>query len=119
MITEIVKIDSKGRITIPASIRLLLDINDGDIVLLSTDEDSYRIELKIFKNNTLYLCRGQFDRQLLLEVLKKLRVISLRCKCIDNDCQQYKCETYIDAVQKDNLDISNINCFKVSSDLNE
>jgi len=116
MIMETVKVDSKGRITIPASIRLLLDINDGDTILLSIDENNYRIELKIFKNNTLYLCKGQLDRQLLLEMLKKLKVISLKCRCIDDECQQYKCETYIDVIQKDNLDISGMNCFDVSSD---
>ncbi len=116
MIMETVKVDSKGRITIPASIRLLLDINDGDTILLSVDEDSYRIELKIFKNNTLYLCKGQLDRQILLEMLKKLKIVSLKCRCIDDECQQYKCETYIDMIQKDNLNISGMNCFRVFSD---
>ncbi|ADM27000.1 transcriptional regulator, AbrB family [Ignisphaera aggregans DSM 17230] len=114
MIMETVKVDSKGRITIPASIRLLLDINDGDTILLSIDEDNYRIELKIFKNNTLYLCKGQLDRQTLLEMLEKLKVVSLKCRCIDDECQQYRCESYIDTTQRNNLDIDGMNCFSVS-----
>ncbi len=115
MITEIVKVDSKGRVTIPASIRLLLDINDGDVILLSADEDSYRIELKILKNSILYLCKGQFDKQLLSEMLKKFKIAFLKCKCID-ECLQYRCEIYIDASQKDNLGIDGMNCLHISSD---
>lgn len=47
MYEEIVKLDSKGRVTIPASLRLLLGLEEGSRLLLIADPDNLRIEIRV------------------------------------------------------------------------
>lgn len=45
------KVDSKGRITIPATLRLVLGIEEGSRLLLVADPDKMKIEIRIVPQN--------------------------------------------------------------------
>jgi len=67
---EIVKVDSKGRITIPATLRLILGIEEGSKLLLIADPDSMKIEIKVVPQNIVIEKRVVNENEL-IEFLSK------------------------------------------------
>ncbi|MEM2221151.1 MAG: AbrB/MazE/SpoVT family DNA-binding domain-containing protein [Ignisphaera sp.] len=96
MFSEVVKVDSKGRITIPATLRLLLNISDGEKLILVFDEDSNKIELHLSKPNRTLFCSGVISRDTLLRLLKEYNMDIISCRCRDNHCDFYHCKIFVE-----------------------
>ncbi|MCC6055071.1 MAG: AbrB/MazE/SpoVT family DNA-binding domain-containing protein, partial [Desulfurococcaceae archaeon] len=69
MYSDVVKIDSKGRITIPSAIRLLLNMEEGDKMVLLFDEDELKIELLSTKATNVIVCKLLDDFKNVVEML--------------------------------------------------
>jgi AbrB family looped-hinge helix DNA binding protein len=94
MYSDVVKIDSKGRITIPSAIRLLLNMEEGDKMVLLFDEDELKIELLSTKATNVIVCKLLDDFKNVVEMLKKLSngVIAFSCRCYDTSCNKFRCK---------------------------
>jgi AbrB family looped-hinge helix DNA binding protein len=101
MFSEIVKLDSKGRVTIPATLRLLLDIKEGEKLVLIFNEDGNKIEIYLPKINNTLLCDDEISKDILLELLRKFKVNAFKCRCIDNHCDVYRCKIFIELDEHD------------------
>lgn len=80
MIGELVKVDLKGRITIPATIRLLANINEGDSLLLTYDELSHKIVIHVMGEGEFMFCSGSLGSELLVSVIKSGGASWFTCK---------------------------------------
>jgi AbrB family looped-hinge helix DNA binding protein len=104
MYTEIVKVDAKGRITIPSSVRLLLGIEEGDQLLLIVDEEHHAIKLQTFKNDSVVICKMIINAKSINEIFSSLanKIINFSCLCIDDVCETYRCKLVVssDVVEK-------------------
>ncbi|MCI4435976.1 MAG: AbrB/MazE/SpoVT family DNA-binding domain-containing protein [Ignisphaera sp.] len=104
MYTEIVKVDAKGRVTIPSSVRLLLDIEEGDQLLLIVDEEHHAIKLQAFKNDSIVICKMMINAKSINEIFSSLanKIINFSCLCIDEACEAYRCKLVVpsDVVEK-------------------
>ena len=104
MYTEIVKVDAKGRVTIPSSVRLLLGIEEGDQLLLIVDEEHHTIKLQTFKNGSIVICKMMINAKSINEIFSSLanKIISFSCLCIDRACEAYRCRLVVpgDVVEK-------------------
>ncbi len=56
MYVEVLRVDSKGRITIPAYMRLVLGIEPNSKVVAILDEERKVIELRVTEPGALFLC---------------------------------------------------------------
>jgi AbrB family looped-hinge helix DNA binding protein len=104
MYTEIVKVDAKGRVTIPSSVRLLLGIEEGDQLLLIVDEEHHTIKLQVFKNNNIVTCKIIANTKSINRILSSFisKIINFSCLCIDKTCEAYRCKLVVpsDIVEK-------------------
>jgi AbrB family looped-hinge helix DNA binding protein len=110
LITEVVKVDAKGRITIPAYIRLLLNIDDNGKILLKVDEDRGVITLRVFQENWIK-CHGKLNKQELAKILNEVKVIALKCLSSENKFNEYRCDLVIDGKSSSEELLGNLNCF--------
>jgi len=76
-IIQRVKIDQKGRITLPSVIRILSGLNEGSEVLLIYDEGRVTIEL-IPIEDEIAECNVVGSSELLI-LLSKFKIVSLSC----------------------------------------
>lgn len=115
MFSEVVKVDGKGRITIPAALRLLLDINDGEKLVLVYDENSDKIEIHLSRRGSSIFCSDIVSRGALLELLEKFRVNAISCRCRDHQCAFYHCKIIISIDEKEGIfskALPNIKCIE-------
>jgi len=77
-IIQTVKIDQKGRITLPSVVRILSGLNEGSEVLLIYDEGRVIIEL-IPVEDEIMECSIVGDSSELLVLLSKFKIVSLSC----------------------------------------
>ncbi len=96
MFSDVVKVDSKGRITIPAALRLLLNISDGEKLILIFDENSNKIEIRLPKPGNTLMCNDVIDKNTLLEIIKKFNANIISCRCKDDHCSLYYCRIFIE-----------------------
>lgn len=110
MYTEIVKIDAKGRITIPSHIRLLLNFDEGRRIFMNVDEAKGIIILRAF-NKKWFQCDGVLMKDQLIEIMAKAKIISIKCvNEIDND-NMYKCNIVLEYDKSLDKTLANIHCF--------
>uniref|UniRef100_A0A7C5UWC6 AbrB/MazE/SpoVT family DNA-binding domain-containing protein n=1 Tax=Ignisphaera aggregans TaxID=334771 RepID=A0A7C5UWC6_9CREN len=83
-------------LTIPATLRLLLDIKEGEKLVLIFNEDSNKIEIYLPKISNTLLCDDEISKDILLELLRKFKVNAFKCRCIDNHCTIYRCKIFIE-----------------------
>ncbi|MDK6027965.1 AbrB/MazE/SpoVT family DNA-binding domain-containing protein [Ignisphaera sp. 4213-co] len=97
MYADIVKVDVKGRITIPSALRLLLNIEEGDKLIILFDEDLQKIEIVSAKSSDLTLCTITSSLNKVLELLTAIgnNLIAMNCRCIDASCNRYRCKLII------------------------
>lgn len=80
MYEEIVKVDSKGRITIPATLRLVLGIEEGSKLLLVADPDNMKIEIKVVPQNIVFEKRVINENELINFLSKHIAMLyALSC----------------------------------------
>ncbi|MCX8168474.1 MAG: AbrB/MazE/SpoVT family DNA-binding domain-containing protein [Ignisphaera sp.] len=94
--SDVVKVDSKGRITIPAALRLLLNISDGEKLVLIFDEDNNKIEIRLPRQGDGLVCNDIVSKDVLLELLKRFDVSIVSCRCKDDHCALYHCKIFIE-----------------------
>ncbi|MEM4942854.1 MAG: AbrB/MazE/SpoVT family DNA-binding domain-containing protein, partial [Ignisphaera sp.] len=88
---EVVKIDGKGRITIPSYARLILDISEGSSVVMNVDEDRKVIEIRTLRDKAID-CLGIITKDDLIRLINKTDIISIKCICVDvQNCSLYRC----------------------------
>lgn len=109
MYTEIVRIDAKGRITIPSYIRLLLDLNEGSEILMDIDEDKGMIVLRAFRKEWIK-CSGVLRKDDLIEIVMKTRVINIKCISNLDDGDVYKCNIVLESNGIPSNLIKNMHC---------
>lgn len=89
MYEEIVKVDSKGRITIPATLRLVLGIEEGSKLLLVADPDSMKIEIKVVPQNVVIEKRVINENELVEFLSKHITMLyALSCHRISEHAFQ-------------------------------
>jgi|UniRef100_A0A7J3YUQ0 looped-hinge helix DNA binding domain, AbrB family len=117
MYSDVVRLDSKGRITIPSVVRLLLNVEEGDKLVLLFDEEGSKIELRIAKANNVVTCKMQDSIRNIVELLSKVGndVISFYCRCYDASCNKFKCKFVLKEKIVKSLDSNNLECFSTSS----
>ncbi|NPA97318.1 MAG: AbrB/MazE/SpoVT family DNA-binding domain-containing protein [Crenarchaeota archaeon] len=59
MYVEVLKVDGKGRITIPSYMRIALGIEPNSKVILALDEDRKVIEVRVCEPGALFSCIGE------------------------------------------------------------
>lgn len=108
MITEVVKVDAKGRITIPAYVRLLLNVDEGSKIVLNVDEDKGVMVMRTFREDWVR-CEGVISKQELVKILNEVKVIVI--KCFDSGLDEYRCDIVLEV--KDSLKkvLGNLRCF--------
>ncbi len=95
---ENVKIDSKGRITIPAYIRLALGIESGDKLLLIAYPDRGSIEIrKIYED--AFSCSGTIGINDFIALLRTLstnniKIYAITCT-VSGDGEEYRCSLVV------------------------
>jgi len=77
-IIQTVKIDQKGRITLPSAVRILAGLDEGSEVLLVYDEGRVIIEL-VPVEDEIVECDVVGGAGELLVLLSKFRIVSLSC----------------------------------------
>lgn len=114
MYTEIVKVDAKGRITIPAYVRLLLNVDEGSRIVLNVDEDRGVLMLKVFRENWVK-CEGVVNKSELVKILNNLKVISVKCFNLENEVNEYRCDMVLELEKIKNKHLDGIpeglNCY--------
>ena len=116
MYSDIVKVDSKGRITIPSAIRLLFGVEEGDKLILLIDEEEQKIELRNIKTSNLVICRMVDNLGNVIESLSKIsgNVIAFNCRCYDASCSKFKCRFIVEEKILRGLSNSNLQCFSTN-----
>ena len=82
MYVEILKVDGKGRITIPSYMRIALGIEPNSRVILALDEERKVIEVRICEPGTLFTCIGEgIGMEDLETVIKEYRdkIVAISC----------------------------------------
>ncbi|MEM0026835.1 MAG: AbrB/MazE/SpoVT family DNA-binding domain-containing protein [Ignisphaera sp.] len=94
MHADVVKVDSKGRITIPSTLRLLLDIEEGDKLILLFDEDTQKIEILGPGSNNPVICIAVNPLKNMLDIISDIGndLIAITCRRIDEEHGEYKCK---------------------------
>jgi len=90
LLEDVARIDSKGRITIPAHIRIAMGINEGDVVRLIADPDAGLIVVAVGEVfESIEVVEFQLDS---VEALSRITVaieahilLSLRCSAVRRD----------------------------------
>jgi AbrB family looped-hinge helix DNA binding protein len=110
VISEVVKVDAKGRITIPAYVRLLLNIDNGGRVLMNVDEDKGVIMLKVFQENWTR-CWGVLTKRELVKLFNEAKVIASRCFVLEGKHDEYRCDMVIEGKEVLGEVLGKLNCF--------
>lgn len=110
MYAEVVKVDGKGRITIPSYVRLLLNVDEGSKVLMSVDEVRGTITLRVFQKGWVR-CFDTLNRDELAELILKATVISFKCTSNAPNGESYECDMVIDSGSSHRDILKRINCF--------
>jgi AbrB family looped-hinge helix DNA binding protein len=114
-IEETVKVDSKGRVTIPSSIRELFDIREGMYLLIVADKNSREIKL-VPLPVTAQLVKLRLiveDRTGVLADItkflasKNVDIVSTKCIVLKRE-ELGECEMIIDINRSSYIDISSI-----------
>jgi len=112
LIAEVVKVDAKGRITIPAYVRLLLNVDEGSKVLMHVDEERGVITLRSFQEKWVR-CRGTLDRNELAALISRFKIVSLRCVNEAPGADDiYRCDLILESPSDIIEQSKNIYCFK-------
>lgn len=109
MRTEVLKIDSKGRITIPSYVRLLLDVEEGGKILMQIDEVRGLIVLRAFHKNWSR-CRGLIARHALFELLSRARVVSVSCIADLTNSDLYRCDIIVEGKEGMETALKDMRC---------
>lgn len=96
MFSEIVRVDGKGRITLPATLRLLLDINEGERLILVFNEDGNKIEIYLPKMGKVLVCVGEMEKGVLTDLLRDFNINTFSCRCKDDLCSLYWCKILVE-----------------------
>lgn len=110
MYTEVVKIDAKGRITIPSYIRLLLNVDEGGKILMHVDEIRGMIMIRTFREEWAR-CKGILAKNDVVELMSRANIISINCVNEFSNREQFRCEIIAegDSIPRDIAE--NIMCF--------
>lgn len=111
MITEIVKVDAKGRITIPAYIRLLLNVDEGGKVLMSIDEEKGIIVLRAFQDQWMR-CTGILSRNDLLTLMTNTKIVSIKCASDIDNIDMYKCDIVVAGDVRTHKLFEKLSCYR-------
>lgn len=96
MYTEVVKIDIKGRITIPSYARILLDINEGSNVIMNIDEDRRIIEIKPIIGKLTKCMINSVNKNEFIRLFNEIDgIVSVKCVYENNNHDIYRCEILI------------------------
>ncbi|MEM1541321.1 MAG: hypothetical protein QW101_02180 [Ignisphaera sp.] len=117
MYIEVVKIDGKGRITIPSYARLILDISEGSNVIMNVDEDRKVIEIRMLRDKVIE-CLGIITRDDMVRLISGVDLISVKCVCEDiQNCSLYRCNILLknpDNVEQTMLSSTkSVNCTEI------
>uniref|UniRef100_A0A7C4NM58 AbrB/MazE/SpoVT family DNA-binding domain-containing protein n=1 Tax=Ignisphaera aggregans TaxID=334771 RepID=A0A7C4NM58_9CREN len=96
--TEVIKVDAKGRITIPAYVRLLFDVDEGSKILMSVDEEKGAIILRTFHEKWVR-CTGTMGKEELIDIISKSNVISIKCVSDIANIGIYRCDLIAEIVE--------------------
>lgn len=107
-IEETVKVDSKGRITIPAAVRELFDIREGMYLLIIADKNSREIKLvplpitaKLVKLKVLVEDRvGVLAELTNFLAAKNMDIVSTKCVVLKRE-ELGECEMIVDVSKSD------------------
>ncbi|MEM1644368.1 MAG: AbrB/MazE/SpoVT family DNA-binding domain-containing protein [Ignisphaera sp.] len=108
--TEVIKVDAKGRITIPAYVRLLLDVNEGSKVLMSVDEEKGAIILRAFHEKWIK-CTGTMSKDELIDIISKLRIVNIKCVSDISDIDVYRCDIIVESSRNIDRIFKGLQCF--------
>jgi len=94
---EIVRVDQKGRITIPAYARILLGLDPGDRVLMHVDPDRLTISLTLIPKDTpVYRCSMEGDLSSVLAAINAVMnsIVAISCVRTSIQAKNVKCSVY-------------------------
>jgi len=94
---EIVKVDQKGRITIPAYARILLGLDPGDRVMLHVDPDRLTINMTLLpRDSPIYKCVAEVSERDLVNIVSNLitSILALNCIRPSTQSRDLKCTIY-------------------------
>ncbi len=97
---EVVKLDSKGRVTIPASLRLLLGLEEGSRLLLIADPDNLRIEIRIIPQDVT-IERIVVKENELAEIVSKYANTMYSMSCYRRSDDTFQCRVVIFITKQD------------------
>ncbi|MEL9940080.1 MAG: AbrB/MazE/SpoVT family DNA-binding domain-containing protein [Ignisphaera sp.] len=94
MYADVVRVDSKGRITIPSTLRLLLNIEEGDQLVLLFDESTQKIEILGPGTDNPVVCITANPLENVLDIISNIGndLIAVTCRRIDEERGEYKCK---------------------------
>lgn len=96
MFAEVIKVDAKGRITIPAYVRILLDVNEGSKVLMSVDEEKGTIILRAFSEKWIR-CTGTMSKDELIDIIGKSKIVNIKCISDTTNIDVYRCDIIVES----------------------
>ncbi len=83
LLSEVVKLDSKGRVTIPAAMRLALGLEVGDRVLLVMDPERMSIEIRFLKD--VESCSIEIEKDRFVELVQSFLKDIYALSCVDRE----------------------------------
>lgn len=97
MYADVVRVDSKGRITIPSTLRLLLNIEEGDQLVLLFDENTQKIEILGPGANNPVVCVTADSLENVLDIISNIGndLIGVTCRRVGEEHGEYKCKIVI------------------------
>lgn len=107
--TEIIRVDAKGRITIPAYVRLLLDVDEGSKVLMSVDEEKGSIIIRTFHEKWVR-CTGTIGKEELIGIIRESNVISIKCVSDIANAGIYRCDLIVESMEGMNKGLKGLQC---------
>mgnify|MGYP001772961550 CR=1 FL=1 len=111
MRSEVVKVDAKGRITIPSYVRLLLNVDEGSRVIMDIDELRGIIVLRTIDSEWMR-CRGTMTKSEVAELMAGTTVVySISCSSRDENVGLYECDIIVGSGKGIEKVVSKMKCF--------
>ncbi len=111
MYVEVVKVDPKGRVTIPSYMRIVLGIESGSRVVLALDEERKVIEIRLVEPGPLFHCTNDSVKIDEIEyILKEYGKNIVHVTCISRDNEHHTCRVL---VRKTPIEVEGFICKEV------